>query len=165
MVQTSCLFSRKLWTLSIQPKRSKNMEARANGTEISRELLNFRSAKHLTENSRNSRSKVEWKENFPENCLENWGLARLSSFWKMLFHWVMEVVENSRRTFWLNGKCPMPKKFLLAVKKNIVIYITKKENKVNSSYQNKVNSSFVSICNCKMGYLSKQKKSFTKNNP
>ena len=59
----------------------------------------------------------------------------------------------------------MPKKFLLAVKKNIVIYITKKENKVNSSYQNKVNSSFVSICNCKMGYLSKQKKSFTKNNP
>ena len=75
------------------------MEARANGAEISRELLNFRSAKHLTENSRNSRSKVEWKENFPENCLENWGLARLSSFWKMLFHWLMKVVENSRRTF------------------------------------------------------------------
>jgi len=51
------------------------MEATPNGTEISREvsreLLNFRNAKHLTENSRNSRSKVEWKENFQENCLEN----------------------------------------------------------------------------------------------
>ena len=82
----------------------------------------------------------------------------------MLFYSLLEVVENPKRTFWLNGKRPMPKKYKFAVKKNIVIYITKRENKVNSSYQNKVNSSLVSICNCKMGYLSKQKQAVTKNN-
>ena len=31
-----------------------------------RKLLNFRNTNHLTENSRNSESKVEWKENFRE---------------------------------------------------------------------------------------------------
>ena len=35
LVQTYFLFLWKLWTLSIQPKLSKNMETAANGTEIS----------------------------------------------------------------------------------------------------------------------------------
>ena len=27
-------------------------------------------------------------------------------FWKMLFHSLVEVAENSNQTFWSNGKCP-----------------------------------------------------------
>ena len=46
------------------------METAANGVEVSlkrfeksRKLLNFRNANYSTENSRNSGSKIEWKEN------------------------------------------------------------------------------------------------------
>ena len=61
-----------------------------------RELLNFRNAKHLTKNSRNSRSKVEWKENFRENCFENWGIPREV----VLF---LEILENVIP--FANGSC------------------------------------------------------------
>ena len=67
-----------------------------------RKLLNFRNANHLTENSWNTRIKVEWKENFRRKVSE-------CSFWKCsktLFHSLLEVAENSNRTFWLNGKRP-----------------------------------------------------------
>ena len=74
---------------------NRNLETAANGTDTSRiqkfqKLLNLRNANHSTENSRNSGSKVEWKENIPEH-------------WKMLFHSLLEVAENSNQTFWLNG--------------------------------------------------------------
>ena len=73
-------------------KTFENLETAVNGTEISwksfhkfQKLLIFRNANHSTENFRNSGSKVEWKENFRENFLENLGiyLARLSSFLEM----------------------------------------------------------------------------------
>ena len=58
------------------------LETVANVTEISPnsfltfwKLLNFRNANLLTEDSSNSRSKVEWKENFRENSFENLGIA------------------------------------------------------------------------------------------
>ena len=41
-----------------------------------RKLLNFRNANHSTENSRNSGSKVEWKENFRGKNFENLGIPR-----------------------------------------------------------------------------------------
>ena len=103
LVQTSFLFLWKLWTLSIQPKLSKNMETAANGTEISgkgsRNSENCwisETRKHLTKNSRNSRSKVEWKENFRENCVENWGIPREV----VLF---LEILENVIP--FANGSC------------------------------------------------------------
>ena len=50
--------------------RPNNLETAANGVEVSlkrfeksRKLLNFRNANYSTENSRNSGSKIEWKEN------------------------------------------------------------------------------------------------------
>ena len=93
----------ELWTLSIQPKLSKNMETAANGTEISgkgsRNSKNCwisETRKHLTKNSRNSRSKVEWKENFRENCFENWGIPREV----VLF---LEILENVIP--FANGSC------------------------------------------------------------
>lgn len=52
--------------LVIQPKLSKNLETAANGSKISRNFLNSRSANHSTENSRTSGSNVEWKENVRE---------------------------------------------------------------------------------------------------
>ena len=39
-------------------------------------LLNFRNANHSTKNSRNSESKVEWKENFQEKVSENLVIPR-----------------------------------------------------------------------------------------
>jgi len=39
-------------------------------------LLNFRNANPSTENSRNSRSKMEWKENAREKIFENFGILR-----------------------------------------------------------------------------------------
>ena len=53
-----------------------NLETAANGTEIFRKLLNLRNANYPTENSRNSRSKVEWKENLREKFWENLGIPR-----------------------------------------------------------------------------------------
>ena len=41
-----------------------------------RKLLNFRNANHSTENSRNSESNVEWKENFREKVSEDLGILR-----------------------------------------------------------------------------------------
>ena len=38
----------------------------------------------------------------------NWIDARLSSFLKMLFHSLLEILESSNREFWLNGKRPGP---------------------------------------------------------
>ena len=68
------------------------METEANGTEISRKsfpkfrkLLNFRNANHSTENSRNSASKVEWKENFRENL----GIPR------EVVPFFLEILENA----------------------------------------------------------------------
>ena len=66
--------------------------------------------KYSTKSSRNSGSKIEWKENFREKLSEIWVyLARLSSFWKFLknlFHSPLEVTKNSNRKLWLNGKRP-----------------------------------------------------------
>ena len=97
-------------------KTFENLETAANDSEISRKsfqifrkLLNFRNANLSTENSRNPRSKVERKENFREKVSENLGILRevvCRKFWKMLFHSLLEVAENSNRTFWLNGKRP-----------------------------------------------------------
>ena len=62
------------------PKTFENLE---NGAEISRKrfqkfwkVLNFRNENHSTENSGNSGSKVEWKENFRGNIFENLGITR-----------------------------------------------------------------------------------------
>ena len=72
------------------------LETVANGTEISPKsflkfwkLLIFRNANLSTENSSNSRSKVEWKENFRENSFEKiWVyLSRLTS--------VLEILEDA----------------------------------------------------------------------
>ena len=76
-----------------------------------RKLLNFRNFElnHSTENSRNSGSKVGWKENFREKIFLTLGYTSQGcplfwKFWKKLFHSLLEVTENSNRTFWLNGK-------------------------------------------------------------
>ena len=51
-------------------------------------LLNFRNADHSTENSRNSRNKVEWKENFREKFFKNLGVPReVDPF--------LEILENA----------------------------------------------------------------------
>ena len=93
--------------------REKRMfsQATANGTEISRissqkfrKLLNFPKVNHSTENSR---SEVEWKENVWEKIFDNIMFYRFWKFWNMLFHWLLEVAECSKRTFWLNGKRPI----------------------------------------------------------
>ena len=82
----------------------KKLETVANGTEISPnsfltfwKLLNFRNANLSTEDSSNSRSKVEWKENFRENSFQNLGIAssRLTS--------VLEILENA--VPFANGSC------------------------------------------------------------
>ena len=57
-------------------KTFENLETAANGTEIFRKLLNLRNANYPTENSRNSRSKLEWKENLREKFWENLGIPR-----------------------------------------------------------------------------------------
>ena len=35
------------------------------------------------------------------------GFPPFWKFWKMLFHSLLEVAENSNQTFWLNAKCPL----------------------------------------------------------
>ena len=96
-------------------KTFKNLERVANDTEYSWKsfqkfwkLLNFQNANQSTDNPW---SKNEWKENFQEKNLENLGIPREVcpldwKFWKMLFHLLLEVDENSKRTFWLNVKSP-----------------------------------------------------------
>ena len=76
-----------------------------------RKLLNFRNFElnHSTENSRNSGSKVGWKENFREKIFRTFGYTSRGcplfwKFWKKLFHSLLKVAENSNRTCWLNGK-------------------------------------------------------------
>ena len=70
---------------------------------VQKKLLNFGNANHSTVNSRNSGSKVEWKEKFREKFPKIWVyLARLSSFWtfwKMLLHSLLEVAEIQTRLF------------------------------------------------------------------
>ena len=53
-----------------------------------RKLLNFRNANLSTENSRNPRSKVEWKENFREKVSESLGIPREVVL-------VLEILENA----------------------------------------------------------------------
>ena len=82
-------------------KTFENLGTAANGTENIQTLLNFRNVNHSTENSRNPGSKVKWKEKIgvylEKVVLFFW------KFWKILFHSLLKVVENSNRTFWLNG--------------------------------------------------------------
>ena len=74
---------------------TKTFEKAVNGTEISRKsfqkfrkLLNFRNANHSVENSRNSESKVEWKENYRKEFSKIWVfLTSLCS--------VLEIFENA----------------------------------------------------------------------
>ena len=47
-----------------------------------------------------------WGKNF-ENLGIPHEVALFWKFWKMLFHSLLEVAENSNRTFWLNGKRPL----------------------------------------------------------
>ena len=95
------------------PKTFENLE---NGAEISRKrfqkfwkVLNFRNENHSTENSGNSGSKVEWKENFRGNIFENLGITRevflfFGNFGKCSVPFAS--AKNSNQTFWLNGKRP-----------------------------------------------------------
>ena len=60
-------------------------------------------------NCRNSRSKVEWKKNsVKKNEKFVYTLRGCPLFWKFLkmplFLSLMEIAENSNRTFWLKGK-------------------------------------------------------------
>ena len=82
---------RRQGTLSIQPKLSEIRKQRqmvqtfpTKFPEIPK-AVEFPNANHWTENSRNSGSKVEWKENFWEKIWVY--LARLSSF--------SEILENA----------------------------------------------------------------------
>ena len=97
------------WTLALSvtlphsTKTFENLETVANGAAIFRKrfqeiwkLLNFRNANHSTQNSRNSGSKVEWKENFREKKFRkfgytSWGCPLFWKFWKKLFHSLLEV--------------------------------------------------------------------------
>ena len=70
-------FEKRLYSQAIE-----KLETVANVTEIPPKsfltfwkLLNFRNANLSTEDSSNSRSKVDWKENFRENSFENLGIA------------------------------------------------------------------------------------------
>ena len=49
-------------------------------------------------------AKLNEKKTSEKKFPKNLGLAR--KFWKMLFHSLLEVAENSNRKFWLNGKRP-----------------------------------------------------------
>ena len=84
-------------------KTFENLETAANGTEIFRKLLNFRNANYPTENSRNSRSKVEWKENFREKFFRKFrytsrGCPLFWNFWKMLYirHCKLPKIQTGR---------------------------------------------------------------------
>ena len=60
----------------------------------------------IKENSRNSRSKIEWKENFGVKFFRKFGytLQGLSSFLEILKKYCsIQVDKNSNQTFWLNG--------------------------------------------------------------
>ena len=85
--QRCCILTERDWFLIKgafhSTKTFENLGTAANGTEISRKsfqkfrkLLNFPSANHLTENSRNSGKKVEWKENFWEKIFDILGIPR-----------------------------------------------------------------------------------------
>ena len=118
-------------------------QTEGNGAEISsqqsfqkfRKLLNFRNANHSTErNSGNSGSKVEWKEHNRKFGYTSRGCPLFWKFWKMLFHSLQEAAENSKRTFWVNGKCPMSlasELFERRTKK--LLYLVVKEKLGNSS--------------------------------
>ena len=85
-------------------KMFENLGTAEDGAEISRKKIpNFWNAHHSTENSRNSGSKVEWKENFWYKIFEHLCIPRevvLSwNFWKMLFHSLLEVTEILKRHF------------------------------------------------------------------
>ena len=89
---------------------TKTFEKAVNGTEISRKsfqklrkLLNFRNANHSVENSRNSESKVEWKENFREWIFENLDIPRevvlcFGNFWKCcsICYWKLPKIHAGR---------------------------------------------------------------------
>ena len=84
-------------------KTFKNLETATNGTENFQKLqklLNFRNANHSTE-TRNSGSKVEWKENFQEKIFENFGIPRevvlfFRNFAKCcsVCHWKLWKIQN-----------------------------------------------------------------------
>ena len=75
-----------------------------------REPLNFGNANHSTESSENSGAKLNGKKTFCKTFSKIWVYhARLSFFWKffkVLFHSLLEVADNSNSMFWLNGKRP-----------------------------------------------------------
>ena len=59
-------------------------------------------------------TKWNGKKTCRKKFFENLGVPREvdlfnGNFRKMLFHSLLEVVENSKPTFWLNGKRPMKK--------------------------------------------------------
>ena len=74
--------------------------------------LNFQISNHsTTENSRYSGNKENLKRTSRKEKIRKFGYTSQGSplFWKfrkILFFLLLEVDENSNRTFWLNGKCP-----------------------------------------------------------
>ena len=56
-----------------------------------RKLLKLGNVNHSTKNSRNSDSKVEWKEDFIEKKMENYFLVYLSRYYPLF----LEILENA----------------------------------------------------------------------
>ena len=78
--------------------------------KVSREIPEtgeFRNANHSTAKSRNSGSKVEWKDNFREKNFENLGIARevvlfFGNFGKCcsIRHWKLPKIQTGRLIDW-----------------------------------------------------------------
>ena len=70
--------------------------------------LNFRNANHSTQTSRNSGSKVKWKENFREKVSENLGIPR------EVVRLYLEILENAVPP--ATGSCRVKSYFLVELK-------------------------------------------------
>jgi len=99
-------------------KTFENVDSAANGTEMSPKsvqkflkLLNFEMRTIQPQNLEILWAKLNGKKTSGEKNSKIWVyLARLSSFseiLELLFHSLLEVADNSNRTFWLNGKRPI----------------------------------------------------------
>ena len=101
-------------------KTFENLKTVANGTEISqkrfqkfRKLLNFQMQTiqpkilEIPGAQLNAERKLLGKnfQKFGYTFLP-FGCPLFKKFLKLLFHSLLEVVENSNQTVWLNGKCP-----------------------------------------------------------
>ena len=117
--ESSWFWAGKIGTLSIQPKCSKIWKQRQMAQKfpgkVSRNSGNCWISEKRTIRPKILEipgAKLNFKKPSEKKFLTIWVyLARLSSFWKflkMLFHSLLEVVENSNRKFWLNGVMVSP---------------------------------------------------------